>query len=445
MVIVEIIGIVGIVVALAFFIIAAMRGYSVLITAPIAALIMIVTNGMDIFTYLVSDPSNSFAAGMGAFVFQNALIFILSSIIGKYIDASGAAVTIARKIMKVTGENNPFFVLVGVALVGMVLTYGGVSLFVVMFALIPIARPLFKACDIPWHLFVAAYGAGCVGITMTLLPGTPSLTYIVACIGCGVPLTTASVISLICCAVAIVASLFYFKWAIKKAKAKGEIYDCKLPETTVNNENLPNIWFSLAPLVVLVGVIIGGSIAGVENIIYYAMIISVLLCMILFHKTLVSSQKDVLGGGSLDALGPLLFTSSGVGLGSIAAATPGFMAIADAIFGMPGGPLVSAATMSFSLGAVSGGGLASVSVFVNYFLDPYLATGVSAGVLAKVITLSACIGGGLPNAGPIFGIFSAMGLNHKEAYKHIWWLCIVLMFFVLILLIILGTLFPNLP
>lgn len=441
----EVIGIIGIIIALAFFIVAAMRGLSVLISAPVAALVIIVTNGMDPITYLVTDPANSFAAGMGNFVYQNALLFILSSIIGKYIDVSGAAVTIARSIMKITGQDNAFLVLVGVMIVGLILTYGGVSLFVVMFAIIPIAKPLFKACDLPWHLFVAPFSAGCTGITMTLMPGAPSLTLIQACNFCGVPLTANMIISIICCVFVIVVSLFYFKWAVKKSRAKGETYDCKIPDTEVDYGALPNLACSLAPLVILVAIIIGGSIAGIANIVYIAMAVSVILCIALFHKTKSISHTQALGDGAFESLGPIVFTSSGVGLGSIAAASPGFMAIADAIFGMPGGTLVSASTMAFSLGAVSGGGLAAVSVMGNYFLAPYLASGVNAAVLAKTITIAACIGGGLPNAGPIFGILGAMKLSHKEAYKHIWWLNIVLMVAVLVLFVALGTLFPNWP
>ena len=65
----EAVGIIGIVAALVFFIVMAMRGYSVLITAPIAASIMILANGMDFTQYLLMDQQNSFMAGGGGFFF----------------------------------------------------------------------------------------------------------------------------------------------------------------------------------------------------------------------------------------------------------------------------------------------------------------------------------------------------------------------------------------
>lgn len=140
----EWIGAVGIFAALIFFIIAAMRGYSVLITGPLAAIIIILTNQMDFTQFFLSDPGKSYLAGLAAFIQKNLLIFLLSAILGKYLDASGAAKSIAQAIMGKVGKNNPVYLLVGLALVGAVLTYGGVSLFVIMFAMIPLARPLFQ-------------------------------------------------------------------------------------------------------------------------------------------------------------------------------------------------------------------------------------------------------------------------------------------------------------
>ena len=93
---------------------------------------------------------------------------------------------------------------------------------------------------------------------------------------------------------------------------------------------------SLLPLIVLIGVIIGGSIVGIANIVYIAMIIAVVLSMILF-ASYIPSQRDVMGNGAKNALGPVLFTSAAVGVGTVAAAAVGFQVIQGAIFNMPGG------------------------------------------------------------------------------------------------------------
>lgn len=85
---------------------------------------------------------------------------------GEFMDKSGAAKAIAQAIMAKVGTKSPYFVLLGISAVGALLTYAGISMFVAMFALIPLARPMFRECNIPWHLFCAAWTLGACSFTM---------------------------------------------------------------------------------------------------------------------------------------------------------------------------------------------------------------------------------------------------------------------------------------
>lgn len=435
----EIVGVIGIIVALVFFIIASMRGWSVMITAPITAIIIILTNQLDLTQYFISDPKNSYLAGLGSFITKNFLIFLLSAILGKFLDVSGAARSIANALMSKVGAD-PFWVLVGTAAVAALLTYGGVSLFVVMFALIPLARPIFKECNIPWHLFVAAFALGATGITMAMVPGTPAAANVVAANGCGVSVTSAPILGIVAAVVMVALSLIYYKRIIAKAKANGEIYDCELPEAELDLENIPRTSLSLIPLIVLIAIILIGSAFGVKNIVYIAMVIAIILCLILFIPQLKGKVKSTFADGAKDSFGPTLFTAAGVGIGSVIAVSSGFSVIQNAIYGMPGGPLVSAATLSFVLGGIIGSGTGALGIVTQNFLAPYLATGVSAAVMYKVIAIAATTGGALPNSGSMFGMLNAMGLDHRRAYKHFFWIDIVFSLVALVVVIILGSL-----
>ena len=175
---------------------------------------------------------------------------------------------------------------------------------------------------------------------------------------------------------------------------------------------------SLLPLIVLIAVIIGGSAAGIKNVVYIAMLVAVIVSVVAFYKHL-DSVRDVLGKGAVAGVGPAVFTSAAVGVGTVAAASVGFSVIYEAIFNMPGGTYVSAATMAAALGGIMGSGSGAVGIIAQNFLDPYLATGVDPAALAKIIATSATIGGALPNSGAMFGMLAAMGLTHKNSYKHI--------------------------
>ena len=414
----EWIGVAGIVVGLVFFVIAAMKGWNVLITSLVTAVIIALTNGMDIAAAMVGGES-SYVTGLAGFVQKNLLIFMGGAIMGEFMDKSGAAKAIANAVMGKVGSKSPYLVLLGIAAVGAVLTYAGISMFVAMFALIPLARPLFKECNIPWHLFCAAWTLAACSFTMAMIPGVPAIAWINAANGCGVSLTAAPVMGIVGSIVAIAVSCVYIKFALKRAQAKGETYETSAGEAEVADDKpLPGVAVALLPLVLLIAIIIVGSQLGVANIIYIAMVTAVVASMVLFHKH-IDSQRDVLGNGAKAALGPALFTSAAVGVGTVAAASVGFTVIYEAIFNMPGGTYVSAATMAAVLGGVMGSGSGAVGIIVGNFLDPYLATGVNPAALAKIIATSATIGGALPNSGAMFGMLAAMGLNHKNSYKHI--------------------------
>ena len=415
----EVIGVVGIVIGLVFFVIAAMKGWNVLITSVVTAIIIVATNGMDIASSMVGSES-SYVTGLAGFVQSNIFIFLGGAIIGEFVDKSGAAKSIAHAIMGKVGNKGAYFVLLGIALVGAILTYAGISMFVAMFALIPLARPMFKECNIPWHLFCAAWTLAACSFTMAMIPGVPAVAWINAANGCGVSMTAAPIMGIVGSLIAIVLSCIYIKFALKRAQAKGETYEETGEEIVAESEDrkLPNLALSLLPLIALIAVIIVGSQLGVSNIVYIGMIVAIVLCMILFFPY-ISSMRDTMGNGAKNALGPVLFTSAAVGVGTVAGASPGFEMIYQAIFNMPGGAYVSAAVMAAVLGGVMGSGSGAVGIIATNFLDPYLATGVNPAALAKIIATSATIGGALPNSGAMFGMLAAMGLNHRNSYKHI--------------------------
>ena len=414
----EWIGVIGIIVGLVFFVIAAMKGWNVLITSVVTAVIIAVTNGMGIADAMLGAKS-SYVTGLASFVQKNLLIFVGAAILGEYIDKSGAAKSIAQAIVGKVGTKSPYLVLLAIAAVGAILTYAGISMFVAMFALIPLARPIFKECNIPWHLFCAAWSLAACSFTMAMIPGVPAIAWINAANGCGVSMTAAPVLGIVGSVIAIVVSCIYIKFALKRAQAKGETYEITAADSeAVEQKETPSLFMSLLPLILLIVIIIAGSQLGVANVVYIGMIVAVVVSMIVFNKY-IPSQRDTMGNGAKNALGPALFTSAAVGVGTVAAASVGFTVIYEAIFNMPGGTYVSAATMAAVLGGVMGSGSGAVGIIAQNFLEPYLATGCDPAALAKIIATAATIGGALPNSGAMFGMLAAMGLNHGNSYKHI--------------------------
>ncbi|MDK6814862.1 SLC13 family permease, partial [Corynebacterium sp. UMB6689] len=91
-------------------------------------------------------------AGLAGFLIKNFAIFLLGAMLGQYMDRSGATQRIAEVLLEKIGTDSPFRVLIALTIIGSVLTFGGISIFVVFFTLIPLARPIFKKLDINWEL-----------------------------------------------------------------------------------------------------------------------------------------------------------------------------------------------------------------------------------------------------------------------------------------------------
>jgi H+/gluconate symporter-like permease len=162
-------GIAGIVVALALLIFLAYMGVSVLIVAPAAALFAVLFSaGIP----LLATYTQVFMVALGGFTIQYFPLFLLGALFGKLMDDSGSVQAIAQGIVRMLGKHRS---IAAIVLACAVLTYGGVSLFVVAFAIYPIAVALFRETDIPKRLIPATIALGAFTFTMTALPGTPAI------------------------------------------------------------------------------------------------------------------------------------------------------------------------------------------------------------------------------------------------------------------------------
>jgi len=161
-------GIAGILVALGLLIWLSFRGWSILLLAPAAALVAAGASGER----LLAHWTQTFMGGAAQFVAQFFPLFLLGALFGKLMEDSGSVEVIARFMTEKLGTSRA---VLAVVLAGAIVTYGGVSLFVAIFVLVPMAQGLFRAADIPLRLMPAAIALGTMTFTMSALPGTPAL------------------------------------------------------------------------------------------------------------------------------------------------------------------------------------------------------------------------------------------------------------------------------
>lgn len=416
-------GTLGIIIAIAVIVFMAMKGFSIVFIAPVASIIVILTNGMDFFPSLIGNEA-SYMTGLSGFLINFFAVFLLGAILAQYIEKSGAAQSIAQKVLSITGTEKPFAILIAVFAISAILTFGGISLFVVLFVIIPLAKPLFKQLNMAWNLIVIPVFLGIGTFTMTMLPGTPSIQNVVPTKYLGTTLTAAPLIGIIATIVAIASGVWYMHRALKKSIANKETF--QVEEKGGNNielkEKIPSFFVSILPILVLMVIIFTGSAMKVENIVLIGLGAAVIISAIVFHKY-IPSHKQTLSLGANGSITPIFFTAASVGFGVVITMAPGFKVISDLILGIPGNPLISLTIASSALGAITGSASGGLGIAMEAFAQSYLAMGVNPDAMHRISAIASAVFTGLPHSGAVLSLFALTGLTHKNAFKY----CFIIM------------------
>lgn len=438
--------IVIILLALFFLMFVAYRGFSVILFAPIAAL----------FAVLLTDPghvlpffSGVFMDKMVGFIKNYFPVFLLGAIFGKVIEMSGFAKSITGAVIKIIG---PSRAMLAIVLVGAILTYGGVSLFVVAFAVYPFAAELFKAADIPKRLIPGTIALGAFTFTMDAFPGTPQIQNIIPTTFFKTDTWAAPWLGFIGGLFVLVIGMIYLEWRRRKAKAAGEGYGTghrNEPEQLVD-EKLPHPLIAILPLIIVgvfnkiftnlipqfygktfdftainiqkvtpVDISKETAIWAVEGALVLG-IVAVLIFSFNRIKENFNAGINVSIGGAMLAT---LNTASEYGFGGIIALLPGFKAVNNAMANTFTDPLVNEAVTTTTLAGITGSASGGMSIALAAMGETYLEQAQKLGINPEVLHRVASMASGgmdtLPHNGAVITLLAVTGLTHKQSYLDI--------------------------
>lgn len=255
---VDILGIFGILLGILTIVLFIIKKFNIIVAAPIATIVVLLFNDVPILE-TVFGKENSYMTSLAGFIASNFAIFLLGSILAKYMDKSGATISIANKILSLVGTKNPYNALVALFIISAILTYGGINVFVIIFALIPMAKPIFKQLNLSWKLVTIPVFGGTSTFTMTMLPGAPSLHNVVPSNALGTTLTAAPVLGIATSIAAIIFILIFMKFSLNKSMRKNETFNVddqiESIDDTVKRE-LPPFVISLLPIITLLATIL---------------------------------------------------------------------------------------------------------------------------------------------------------------------------------------------
>ncbi|WLR52600.1 GntP family permease [Bacillus tianshenii] len=400
-----------IILSLALLIIFALRGISIIILAPVASLFVIVLTDMPILETLQESYMKGFIGFAGKFY----LIFLFASMFGKFMEDSGAARSIAESILKVIGKKKQLNVILAVVLISALLTYGGISVFVVIFAILPIARPLFKELNIPWHIFMGAFFFGVATFTMTMLPGTPAIQNIIPTQYFDTTPTAAPMVGIAATISIIIFNIYYLNRALKKSRDNNEGYVTRGEEEEQTEElrELPPFWLSIIPPLFLLV-----TLNIIKLDIVYTLMLSVVLSMFIFWKYL-DNKTHTLNQGALNTVIPIVNTSADVGYGTVIAATAGFAVLSEGLAQIPGSPLISLYSATSLLAGVTGSASGGLGIAMEVLADKYIQLGIAPEAIHRIAAIASGGLDALPHNGAVITALAIAGLTHRQAYKHI--------------------------
>ena len=481
-------GLLGILVGLGLLVGLAFRGWSVLLLAPLCALVAAAFGGEP----LLANWTQTFMGSASEFLAQFFPIFLLGAVFGKLMDDSGAVSAVAGFISRCLGERR---VVLAVVLAGALVTYGGVSLFVAFFVIVPMAQSLFPTAGIPRRLVPAAVILGTSTFTMSALPGTPSIQNAIPMPFFGTTPFAAPGLGVVASMIMLGVGLWWLLRAEKAARRANEGYGDEPPVSAdaVDDELLRErattarefdpaeirhghhsdaavpVFNAILPLIVVVAVNLLMSlvvlprldfsflaeqrwgntslaaVAGVWSVVVAlgGAIVTVILC----NWTRLPALRRTMDAGANASVLPALSVASLVGFGAVIASLPAFGVVREWVLRIEGGPLVSLAVATNILAALTGSASGGLTIALDALGKTYMGLAAEAGIDPGLLHRVAVIGSGtldiLPHNGAVVSLLAICGLKHRDSYLDIVMVGIVSSVIALAAVIAIGTAFGS--
>ncbi|OYX75086.1 MAG: transporter [Rhizobiales bacterium 32-66-11] len=477
-------GLLGILLGLGLLLFLAFRGWSILLLAPIAALVAAAFSGEP----LLAHWTQTFMTNAATFVAQFFPLFLLGALFGKLMDDSGSVTVIADTMTEKLGEKRA---ILAVVLAGAIVTYGGVSLFVAFFVLAPMAIALFRSAGIPRRLMPAAIALGTSTFTMSALPGTPAIQNAIPMPFFGTTPFAAPGLGVIASLIMLGFGMWWLMRAERVARAKGEGFGDETPldpgvaddqfireRATASHEfdtaeishgahstTRPSFLVAAVPLLVVVLVNLAMSmvvlprldvsflaeerwgsttlsaVGGVWAV--ATALTAAILVLLAFNFRRLPDLRATMDAGANASVLPAFSVASLVGFGAVVAAMPAFELVRTWVLGIQGGPLVSLAIATNILAALTGSASGGLTIALDALGASYMKLAAETGLDPALMHRVAVIGAGtldsLPHNGAVVTLLAVCGSTHAKSYFDIVMVAVVGAILALVAVILIGS------
>lgn len=436
-------GIIGLLLALVALIILIFKKVPTILSVLTAALIAGIFNMMEPWSIL-----NTLAEGTGSTFAAYFFVFILATVYGELMSATGCANAIADTLLHLFGKKR--VVLVIIITTGM-LVYGGVTAMVVCFTVCPIGISLLKEANISKRFLPAMIAFGQGTFALTALPGTPQLNNIIPTEALKTTSTAAPILGVIGAMIMFVLGTVYIQIMVNRSIKKGEGFDGVLTDTVQNPKKVSALLGFLPMIILVVSYMIFENYGvmgyvfkdhGAYSAVCTAMFVSIVYLLGLGYVSCKEDTISALKSGCEDWIIPLLNFSMIVGFGSVIKNTSGFEQLVDIAIHIPGPAYVSAAISTCLLAGVTGsasGGM-KIALSSEQLVSSWLNAGVNTSALHRIVSIASCGLDSLPHCGGILATLNVCHETHKSSYFHIFITTVIVPIVATIAVVVLASL-----
>lgn len=416
----------GIVLGLILLIALAYKGHSIIWVAPVCAAFVAALSGLNLLDAYMGD----YMRGVADYIVSWFPAFFLGAVYGKIMDLTGSARSLANKLVGLIGSK---FAVLAVVLPCLLMTYGGISLFVVVFVIYPMGYAIYREADLPRTLLPGAIAFGAFGITMTAIPGTPQIQNIIPTEYYGTTATAAPVMGIVAALAIGVPGYLYLEWRVRQARKKGLHFVEDEKHQAEEAREYPK-WHWLCGLLPLVVVVLMLNVLpnalrsmGLADWNANQSIVVALLggifTVCLMNIGQAKQLFPAINQGANGSITAIMNTACAVGFGSVVKMVPGFTLLKNAMINMPGSILFSEAVavnvLAGATGSASGGMSIALEALAPQYLEKAAQIGMNPEYLHRVASLASGGLDTLPHNGAVLTLLAVSNCKHKESYLDV--------------------------
>ncbi|MDN5299658.1 MAG: hypothetical protein PWP51_2211 [Clostridiales bacterium] len=423
---------IGILIGFAVLMFGAWKKVNLLVVTLVVSAIIAVFSGMNVAEVWTGPYIDGFMGFAGKYL----LLFCFGALFGKVLEDSGAGWRIANTIASKAGDKWSLATFVAVTLI---LLYGGVSIFVIVFFILPIGKSLFKKLRIPWSYFPGIAMLGTIP-PVGMLPGSLQLLNIIPTSYFGTTLMAAPVIGLIVTVLYFILGYLYIKWIMKNSETNFDLQEFSLTQSieldeAALNESAPSFWLSILPIALALIII---NVLKVD--IVFGLIISSAVGIVLFKKSM-GNVLDTINAGVANGILPVIYVSVVVGVARTVAAAPFFEVMKNFLLTLSIPGLFKVVATTSILSAMTGSSSGSMTMILELFGNDFLSWGYNPELLHRLISTASLGFDSLPWNSVVVVFFTLSGVSYAKGYKHVFATTVLMPLICTLAIILMGSVF----